>query len=493
MRSTYLAFNPGYRLRQDGNRVVLFGEESHIYKTQEWFSFIHPYQAQLLSFFKGIERFEIEVAKCATYFKKDIDSIRSIIRPFVENSSWFTYKQKDGSSYCFPKNVLIWLDNQLDSNIKNGEFRYLGKPDCETNRLQFPININLELIMSCYTDCEYCYADRKSFKGLPHLSTERILSLIDEAKRENCFKFDINGGEVLYHKDIYKILNYLVSNGFSPLVSTKIPLGRESLEKLKESGIKDFQISLDSVNNFILMDLLHTPTDYLEKIENTLEEASNLDLKVKINTVLTTKNSNPEDVENLLKFLIKFSCVDGIRLNPVGLSLYKDYNAFIKLFPSEADIRVIERAINEWRIKYDISIELSSFDCKSEFTFPYRQQNFHRRAICTGNLWNAVILPNGDVTVCEELYKFPEFNLGNICDVSLREIWNGEKALKLYYDPLSEKREGQCAKCDEYKLCRNGAGVCWKTILMAYGKKNWHYPDPRCPKAPTPYYRFFYE
>lgn len=493
MKSSYLAFNPGYRLRQDGNRVVLFGEESRINKTQEWFSFIHPYQAQLLSFFKGSELFEIEIAKCAAFFKKNVEDILSIIQPFIENNFWFNYRTKDGSSYSFPKNVLIYVEKQVASGKINNEFKFLGKPDCETNRLQFPININLELIMACYTNCEYCYADRSSFNGVTHLSTKRILSLIDEAKKEDCFKFDINGGEVLFHKDIYAILQHLVSNGFSPLVSTKIPLKRDSLKMMKASGIKEFQISLDAADDLILMDLLHTPMGYLKKIEKTLQDASDLEIGVKINTVLTTKNCNPITIENLIQVLIRYTCIKGIRLNPVGVSLYKDYNSFIKLFPSEADIKIIENCIPNWQLKFGINIELSSFDCKNEFTVQYRQQNFHKRTICTGNLWNAVILPNGDVTVCEELYMIPEFILGNVCDASLKEVWNGEKALELYYDPLKKKREGQCSFCDEYKICRTGAGVCWKTILMAYGKDNWHFPDPRCPKAPPPYYRFFYE
>lgn len=133
------------------------------------------------------------------------------------------------------------------------------------------------------------------------------------------------------------------------------------------------------------------------------------------------------------------------------------------------------------------------FDCKNEFELPYRQQNFHKRAICTGNLWNVVILPNGDVTICEELYRIPEFILGNISNSTLREIWNGEKALSLYNDPLKNRMKGQCSCCEDYISCRNGAGVCWKSILMAYGKENWHYPDPRCPKAPAPIYKFYYE
>lgn len=34
---------------------------------------------------------------------------------------------------------------------------------------------------------------------------------------------------------------------------------------------------------------------------------------------------------------------------------------------------------------------------------------------------------------------------------------------------------------------RSRVGVCWKTVLMAYGESNWDFPDPRCPKAPLPF------
>lgn len=53
--------------------------------------------------------------------------------------------------------------------------------------------------------------------------------------------------------------------------------------------------------------------------------------------------------------------------------------------------------------------------------------------------------------------------------------------------------ESQCYTCKERNSCRQGKGVCWKTILMAYGMNNWDFPDPRCPKVPTPYNRFYLE
>lgn len=104
--------------------------------------------------------------------------------------------------------------------------------------------------------------------------------------------------------------------------------------------------------------------------------------------------------------------------------------------------------------------------------------------MCTGNVRNAVVLPNGDVTICEELYAHPKFIIGNIKTNSLSEIWNSEKAVQLYHFAFNRSSDSICYECSVRQKCRVGKGVCWKTVLMAYGMDKWDYPDPRCPAAP---------
>lgn len=74
----------------------------------------------------------------------------------------------------------------------------------------------------------------------------------------------------------------------------------------------------------------------------------------------------------------------------------------------------------------------------------------------------------------------------------LEYIWNSEKALNLYNFSIRKSRS-VCHSCIDAVTCRTKKGVCWKTVMMAYGKDNWDFPDPRCPKAPYPYYKFFSE
>ena len=48
-------------------------------------------------------------------------------------------------------------------------------------------------------------------------------------------------------------------------------------------------------------------------------------------------------------------------------------------------------------------------------------------------------------------------------------------------------------KCALFENCRNGIGVCWSNVIMAYGTENWDFPAVECHKAPKPIYNFYHE
>jgi radical SAM protein with 4Fe4S-binding SPASM domain len=103
-------------------------------------------------------------------------------------------------------------------------------------------------------------------------------------------------------------------------------------------------------------------------------------------------------------------------------------------------------------------------------------------------------LPDGKITLCEELYWLPQFITGDLMKQSIKQAWNSEKALALYHFSQDLVREQiACKACKDFDRCHQTRGVCWKQVLYAYGKENWDYPDPRCPYAPEPFNRFWIE
>lgn len=486
---SYIFFNPNYQLRQDGNRVILYGDESDAYQSEDWFSFIHPFHAMMFSFFKGQKEYEHEIQDFAHYFSLSYDDAVAIVKGYTANERKDVYS--NGNFYFFPKNVLLESDVPLELDANNYEisdFHVDGEPDLKSLRTHLPVSVNLELTMKCYVDCCYCYANRTIQKN-GQMSTQEIISLIKNAKSLGVLNFDINGGEVLMHPGIYDIVSTLHKCGYKPLISTKKPVTYSELKKLKSCGVSKFQISLDSVNEEILEHTIKVRPGYIQAITKTLLDANSLQFKIGINVVLTKYNCKPDIIWELFDFLNQFSCIDMVRLNVCGFSIYKGAANYYRIRPSQDSVDVIEHLIQSSLCgKYAFKIGMSGYDKRCQFeSLQGKNDAFKQRAICTGNLRNLVILPNGDVTICEELYDNPHFIIGNVLDSSLEDIWNGEKALKLFYSPCDEKSNSICHDCKVYTTCRSRVGVCWKSVLMAYGEENWDFPDPRCPKAPSPF------
>lgn len=485
--------NPSYLLRQDKMRVILVHQEYINDKGEEWFTFLHPLQAQMLSFFKGEESFEEELKQCAFFFHLSCETMSFLVRPFVNNEQWFCLPQKNGQNSYFPKNVLITktADTIRHTVYTPEDFPYQGEPDFSDYRLEYPAVVNMELTMKCYVDCCYCYANR-NLQDTKLLSQSEILTFIQDAKDHGVLQIDINGGEVLLHPYIKDILKKLTDCNYYPLISTKMPIAREMIDYIKSLGISLIQISLDSAHPQTLAKMIKAKPSYLESISRTLADLSEAHLHTDINVVLTKHNSTLEEVTDLLSFLSRFTAVKAVKFNPCGFSLYKsDFSTYA---PSIQQIEQVESYIDALKADYpNIKISKSSFDRQSDYIEENKEVNFEKRAICTGNLRNVVVLPNGNVTICEELYDLPPFVIGNIKEHSLGEIWNSQKALSLFNFAFKPFSESPCYTCAERQSCRTTVGICWKTVLMAYGKGSWDYPDPRCPKSPAPDHVFYLE
>ncbi len=263
-----ILFNPEYHLRQDGNRVILFSDDDVSDKSEEWFSFIHPYHAMMFSFFDGKNKSQDEIEACAQFFHLPLLKMKEIVAKFLNRGHWFTIRS--GKHFLnFPKNLLIQVETgtikRKDYPSPNS-FSYSGDPDYNTLRLR-----------------------------------------------------------------------------------------------------------------------------------------------------------------------------------------------------------------------------------KEEYVSTHKEKAFQERALCTGGTRSAVLLPNGDMTICEELYDHPAFILGNVRKKTIKDIWNSPKAASLYQAPTDSQSTSPCKKCSSRTTCRTGAGVCWKLVIMAYGHQHWDYPDPRCPKAPKFLKDFYYE
>lgn len=492
-----LMFNPAYFLRQDGNRVILFSDYASIKEgaDENWLSFIHPFHAMMFAFFNGKKSECAEIECCSKFFNLSMSQTELILKRFINNKNSFGIRINNNVTIYFPRNVI--LDIEFDSEKERSvdytpsDFSYQGSPDFKTIRLQHPLSINMELTMNCYANCIYCYAKR-ILRDKTMLSKDELCAFIREARTTGVYNVDINGGDVLLHPHIKEILKELVVNGYKPLVSTKTVLSKEIIDYIISLKNVRLQISLDSVKPQTLHALIGVPLDYLSKLSLALDYLSNAKFPIDINVVLTKYNSSNKEIRNLLNYLSHYKSVQEVRFNPCGCSLYKhDFSSLIlPLEEIENTIKYIEGLRRDYK---NFKIRISGYEKCMDYNATNKKLLFKNRAICTGGTRSVVLLPNGDLTICEELYDHPAFILGNIRKNTLDEIWNSPKAKSLYVKETFSNSKSVCKECADFVKCRNREGVCWKLILMAYGMGHWDYPDPRCPKSPPPLRKFYYE
>ncbi|EED1946105.1 GTP 3',8-cyclase MoaA [Campylobacter jejuni] len=171
---------------------------------------------------------------------------------------------------------------------------------------QFGRKINylrISVTQRCNFRCLYCMPkipfDYQPKENL--LSFEELFLFIKAAIDEGIEKIRITGGEPLLRKDL-SIFIKMISDYKSDIdlaITTNGFLLKDFAKDLKNAGLKRLNISLDTLDHKKAKTLAQK--DVLDSVLSGIDEALNLDLKVKLNTV-ALKNLNDDELISLLEF-----------------------------------------------------------------------------------------------------------------------------------------------------------------------------------------------
>ena len=92
MKERYV-INPGYSLIPDENRVLFVNQDNidpGVKYEDNWTSYIHPFNAQLLAFFNGTDPLEEVIIKASGFFGLTVDEIGKIVAGYIENENSFS-------------------------------------------------------------------------------------------------------------------------------------------------------------------------------------------------------------------------------------------------------------------------------------------------------------------------------------------------------------------------------------------------------------------
>ena len=218
--------------------------------------------------------------------------------------------------------------------------------------------LRISLTESCNLRCIYCMPEGVAPKVCGEtLTKENIFDIVEVAVELNIKKIRLTGGEPLLRQDIVEIVQGIKDRGIEKIyITTNGILLYEKIEKLKKAGLKGVNISLDTLDreqfNYI------TRGGDLERVLQGIEKALNLNLEVKINSVIM-KDINENAIEELAKLTLNSQLdVRFIELMPIGqgkkftgISNNDIYDRLEKIFEFDRNYKEIKGVSTYYKLK----------------------------------------------------------------------------------------------------------------------------------------------
>lgn len=476
----YVNLNKSYSVRNDCNGSYLIRKEgvNNSYNGPSIVA-IPPFVGYIFANI-GKKPLEIAIRDISSETNISEKAILHFIERLLTSEFNLSMKLNDGQSVVFPNRILEYSNiSDETSYFQEDGFSFLQS--YADARPTMPVNVNLMTTTKCTTNCLYCYADRTLDNTL---DKNELINILTELKQGGAVNVMLTGGDLFAFPDWKDVLTAVMGLGYTQALSTKTPLSIDDLRWLKDNGCSEMQFSLDSSNPFVISKMLGVNGDkYLNKAISFLENCSNLNLDIHIRTVVTSLNSEIEEIKELYSFITSFKCIKGWAITPMFYSEYRKSETLAYATPNN-HLEAIYKFVKTPNMKFHVSLnkitEVGYQQKRHETVEDFVENNM----TCLANYTTLSILANGHCSVCEMLYDKEDYHLGDVRTLSIREIWNSDKALELYsMNQANVHSSSACGRCQVFSKCRNKPKkrVCYSNILRS-GKKPFE-PDPSCPMA----------
>lgn len=470
----YLCFSDSWRLRVEGGHAILFSYDPEVLV---W----HPLPKEMtagLLLMDGKKTVN-EVKQILLFLFDDLPEEH--IKELMESLLTLSSNEQN------PNHIVGYSDipfskthrYKLEAVLKQMQnFTQEEYDKVESGLLLSPLNLTIIPTDKCFTDCIYCYSQRKGANPEDILPVERWFEIIDEASELGIELAVLTGGDPMAYPHIIPLLEKLLSKGFLFVVPSKSYISSELAKAMADIGMKNAwnQVSIDAISDNIAEKMVGVK-NYAKSAFESIQNMTNAGLNVRANCVMTPINFS-ETVE-LVRKLDKLG-VKKISIAGYGRSYYRHND---NLFLSDEQMEQINNSIA--LIKNQLSAEISCNISRRDYSnasVEKRTEEWEERAKCSGGRSSMVITPTGKVTLCEQMPCEDEFVAGNLSHQSIMEVWNSHR-IKLLMAPPIEKFKGTvCETCEEFDICMNNYGYCFRDALFTYNTV--YSPPPNCPKAP---------
>jgi len=311
-----------------------------------------------------------------------------------------------------------------------------------------------ECTLTCNAACKHCgsNAERKKYDG--ELSTDEIVKAFAQiAKAMSASKILINvtGGEPLLRKDLCEVMSYASSLGFHwGMTSNGMLFNDEIIDKLKNANMETISISIDGIGK--THDEFRGVAGSYEKILENIEKLKKAKFVKHLQVTTIFHKGNFAELEQLYDMVSRLG-LDSWRvgiIDPIGRGrknedLLLDGIEIIQL------LDFIKRKNKKGKLRI-------AYACPGFLGLDYEKTVRGYYFYCRTGINVASILHNGDLFVCPNVERRPEFIQGNIRIDSFADVWNNKYT---QYRTLNRTRCDYCEKCEQWEYCLGGAYHTW--------------------------------
>ena len=347
------------------------------------------------------------------------------------------------------------MSRKVDNKFK--EYEMMKLYEYRKSLYDKPIlkHLFLEVTSRCNARCEHCGSRCDGNMQGEEIEAKYIKKVLKEvADKYDASKILLNvtGGEPLMRKDLFEIMEYASSLGFSwGMTSNGMLITKSMVKKLEKANMVTVSISIDGLKE--THEAFRKVPNSFEKILNgikMMQESSIIQI-VQVTTVANKKNINQlEDIYNLLvENGVKYWRI--LNCDPIGRA--NDNN---NILLDMDDYKYLFNFIKE-KNKEGKMIEIT-YGC-SHYLGPSLEKEIRSDYFfCMAGLWVGSILSNGDIFVCPNVPRRPEFIQGNIKKDSFVEVW--EDKYRIFRSEFRTSNK-TCKKCRHWKYCGGDSLHTW--------------------------------
>ena len=306
----------------------------------------------------------------------------------------------------------------------------------------FLYSLFVELTYACNLKCVHCY-NPKNISNV-QIDFNKMKNIIDEAKELGVFKIVFSGGECTLDIDFIEIVEYARSQRMSVEIFTNGQNLYDNPELLKRLiNLYPYRVGLSM---YSMNEETH------EKI-TSVKGSHNKTLSVI--KKLRAKNVNVQ----IKNFLLNINCKDCIDVTKFANKIQANTSGDTSLTPTiEGDTKNFQYIVGEEDL-YELYTNSNS-PLYAMNTVKRDISKIQNEGLCRAGYNNLCVSPTLEVHPCVSL----QLNLGNLNEVSLKDIWQGainkDKNSKLYqWQQVSFKDLDECYKEDYCAFCSYCAGM----------------------------------